>query len=372
MKFILISPKNRTAYNFRGELIKEIISKGYDVTVTGPDETDVDKITQLGADFRLIPMNKTGTNILGDLKYCRALYGLFKSEKPDAVLGYTVKPVIYGSIAAKRAGVKNINAMITGGGYAFTAKSLKARVIGIIVRKLYKIGLGKADNVIFQNNDDLNEFTQSGLVKRAKCYVVNGSGVNTERFTPKPYPEQPSFFMLSRLLKSKGVGEYLEAAAIAKKEHPEVKFYLLGKYETDMQDAIAKEDIEKYIKNGVVERFEETGDVRPYYEKCSVYVLPSYREGTPRTVLEAMAMARPIITTDTQGCRETVENEKNGFLVPVKDAQAIKEKMLYYIDNPDTIKEMGEVSRQIVEEKYDVGKVNQNMLKIMNIHQEET
>lgn len=367
MKFILVSPKNRTVYNFRGDLVKEIAAKGYDVIVTGPDETDREKITELGADFRVIPMNKTGTSILGDLKYCKALYTLFKKEKPDAVLSYTVKPVVYGSIAAKTAKVKNINGMITGGGYAFTATSLKARIIGIIVRTLYKIGLSKADNVIFQNNDDLKEFTQSGLVKKEKCHVVNGSGVNTVKFTPKPYPGEISFFMLSRLLKSKGVGEYLEAARLTKAEHPEAKFYLLGKYETEMQDAIKKEDIEKYISDGIVERFEETSDVRPYYEKCSVYVLPSYREGTPRTVLEAMSMARPIITTDTQGCRETVEDGKNGFLVPVKDAQAVSEKMLYFINNPEKIKEMGSCSRKIAEEKYEVGKVNQSMLRIMNI-----
>ncbi|MBQ5994444.1 MAG: glycosyltransferase family 4 protein [Clostridia bacterium] len=367
MKFILISPKNRTVYNFRGDLVKEIISKGYEVVVTGPDSTDVEKITALGARFEEIPMNKTGTSITGDLKYCKRLYELFKAEKPDAVLSYTVKPVVYGSIAAKRAGVKNINGMITGGGYAFTATSLKARVIGIIVRTLYKIGLGKADNVIFQNKDDLEEFCSSGLVKKTKCHVVNGSGVNTAHFTPEPYPENVSFFMLSRLLKSKGVGEYLEAAKLTKQKHPEAEFYLLGKYETEMQDAIKKEDIEKYISEGVVERFEETSDVRPYYKKCSVYVLPSYREGTPRTVLEAMSAARPVITTDTQGCRETVTDGVNGFLVTVKDAEAVSEKMLYFIEHPEKISEMGKQSRRIAEEKYEVGRVNADMLKIMNL-----
>lgn len=367
MKFILISPKNRTVYNFRGDLVREIINKGYEVLVTGPDNTDVDKITALGARFVEIPMNKTGTSILGDLKYSKRLYELFKKEKPDAVLAYTVKPVVYGSIAAKRAGVKNINGMITGGGYAFTSKSLKARVIGIIVRTLYKIGLSGADNVIFQNSDDLTEFCDRGLVKRDKCRVVNGSGVNTSHFVPVPYPEKTSFFMLSRLLKSKGVAEYLEAAETVKRKYPDTQFYLLGKYETAMQDAIPREEIERYINDGVVTRFEETSDVRPYYEKCSVYVLPSYREGTPRTVLEAMAMARPIITTDTQGCRETVEDGRNGFLVPVGDSKALADRMLYFIENTDKISQMGKESKALCDEKYEVAKVNRDMLKIMNL-----
>ena len=367
MKFILVSPKNRTVYNFRGDLVKEIIDKGYEVVVTGPDTADVDKITALGAKFVEIPMNKTGTSITGDLRYCKALTELFKTEKPDCVLGYTVKPVVYGSIAAKRAKVKSVNGMITGGGYAFTATSLKAKVIGIIVRTLYKIGLGKADNVIFQNKDDLEEFTSKGLVRKDKCHVVNGSGVNTEHFKPAPYPETPAFFMLSRLLKSKGVGEYLEAAKITKEKYPAARFYLLGKYETEMQDAIPKEEIEKYIKDGTVERFDETSDVRPYYEKCSVYVLPSYREGTPRTVLEAMSMARPIITTDTQGCRETVEDGKNGFLVPVKDTKILAEKMTYFIENAEAVETMGKCSRKIAQEKYEVGRVNADMIKIMNL-----
>ena len=361
-KFILISPKNRTVYNFRGDLIKEIIKRGYEVVVTGPDQTDVDKIEALGARFVEIPMNKTGTSILGDWRYCQALTRLFQQEKPDVTLGYTVKPCIYGAIAAKGAGVKNINSMITGGGYTFIATSLKARLLGIIVRFLYRIGLKKADHVIFQNNDDLNEFCENNLVRRDKCFVVNGSGVNMERFTPAPFPEQITFLMISRLLKSKGVGEYLEAARIVKQKHPEVRFMLLGKYETNMQDALSKEYVQKFIDDGIVERFEETSDVRPYYAQCSVYVLPSYREGTPRTVLEAMAMGRPIITTDANGCRETVINGQNGFIVPIKAVHSLADKMFWMIENWLSIPHMGGASRVFAEEKFDVRKVNQAIL----------
>lgn len=367
MKFLLISPKNRTVYNFRGDLIKTIIAKGYEVLVTGPDRTDVDKIEALGAKFVEIPMNKTGTSILGDLKYCKRLKALMKAEKPDVTLGYTVKPVIYGALAAKAAGVKNVNGMITGGGYTFTAKTMKAKVLGVIVRTLYKLGLRRTDHVIFQNTDDLNEFCERKLVKRTKCSVVNGSGVNMTHFAPAPLPEKPSFFMLSRLLKSKGVQEYLDAAKAVKTEYPEAKFYLLGKYETTMQDAVPKETVEQYIKDGIVERFEETSDVRPYYGKCSVYVLPSYREGTPRTVLEAMAMGRPVITTDTNGCRETVIDGKTGWLVPVGDANALAARMKAFLLDPALATQMGKESLALCKEKFEVGRVNAEMLRIMNI-----
>lgn len=367
MKFLLISPKNRTVYNFRGDLIRSILAKGYEVLVTGPDQTDVDRIRELGAEFVEIPMNKTGTSIAGDLKYLWKLFQIMKQEKPDVTLGYTVKPVVYGAIAAKLAGVKNINGMVTGGGYTFTATTAKAKVLGMIVRLLYRIGFACTDHVIFQNPDDLEEFCAKKLTKRKKSHVVNGSGVNLEHFEVRPLPEKPVFFMLSRLLKSKGVVEYLEAARSVREKKPDVRFCLLGKYETQMQDAVPRELVEQAIADGVIERFEETSDVRPYYEQSSVYVLPSYREGTPRTVLEAMAMGRPVITTQTNGCRETVEDGITGYLVPVRDVEQLATRMLQLAENPELVRSMGAAGRRYCEEKFEVSKVNQKMLEIMEI-----
>lgn len=367
MKFLMISPKNRTVYNFRGDLIREIIKRGYEVVVTGPDMTDVDRIEELGARFVEIPLNKNGTNVIDDFKYCLKLYWLFKQEKPDVTLGYTVKPIIYGAIAAHFAGVENINCMVTGVGYAFITKTWKAKLIGMIVRILYRIGFGFSDHVIFQNRDDLKEFCQEKLVSLKKCSVVHGSGINTEYYQPVPLPEQPVFFMLSRLLIRKGIQEYLEAAKTVKKKYPQAMFYLLGKYETEMQDAISKEEVEKFIKEGTIVRFDETDDVRPYYEMSSVYVLPAYREGTPRTVLEAMAMGRPVITTDAPGCRGTVVDGKTGYLVPVQDSAAIAEKICFFIDNPKLIEIMGKRSREYVQKNFDVKKVNENMIRIMEL-----
>ena len=336
--------------------------------VTGPDSVDVDKIEALGARFVEIPMNKTGTSIIGDLKYCQALTRLLKEEKPNIVLGYTIKPVVYGSIAAWRANVSNINAMITGSGYTFISTSWKARILGTIVRMLYRIGLRCAHHVIFQNNDDLDEFCESGLVKRDKCFVVNGSGVNMEHFKPAPFPEQLTFLMISRLLKSKGVGEYLEAARIVKQKHPEVRFMLLGKFETNMQDALPKDYVQTFVDDGIVERFEETSDVRPYFAQCSVYVLPSYREGIPRTVLEAMAMGRPIITTDANGCRETVQDTVNGFLVPVRDVKKTADAMEQFVEHPLYVTSMGEMSKIYCHDKYEVTLVNREILSGININ----
>lgn len=370
MKFLLISPKNRTVWNFRGDLIKAIQNKGYEVIVTGPDDTDLDLINALGVRFVEIPMNKTGTSVFADMKYCRALYRLMRIEKPDVTLGYTIKPVVYGAIAAQYAGIKNINGLITGGGYTFVSKSLKARVLGVVVRALYRIGLSKCTHVIFQNHDDLNEFAERGLVEKNKCSVVNGSGVNMEKFHPAAMRDESrplTFLMISRLLKSKGVMEYLEAAKVVKAEHPEVQFKLVGKYEYDMQDAIPEAVVKEYENAGIIKRFEETNDIVHYYQECDVYVLPSYREGTPRTVLEAMACSKPIITTDTNGCRETVVDGKNGFLIPVKDSTAVEEKMKIFIADIDLAEKMSEESLDYCREKFEVNIINKKMIDAMNL-----
>ncbi|NLD49209.1 MAG: glycosyltransferase family 4 protein [Clostridiaceae bacterium] len=366
MKFILISPKNRTVYNFRGDLIKEIISEGYEVIVTGPNKDEIDKINDLGVRFELIPLDKNGLSIKEDFRYLLSLIKLFKEEKPDITLGYTIKPVIYGSLAAKIAGVKNINSMVTGVGYVFTAQTKKAKIIRFIVSILYKIGFKCANTVIFQNPDDLNEFVDRKLVHREKCWLVNGSGVNMDKFALAPLPEKLTFFMLSRVMYSKGIREYLNAAQEIKKRYPEVRFMLLGAVE-DIQDSMQMNDLRTYIDNGIIDYYGETDGVASYYRQCSVYVLPSYREGTPRTVLEAMAMGRPIITTDAPGCRETVVDGVTGFIVPVQDSVTLVEKLEWFITNQEEIGKMGQASYQLCQDKFNVQKVNADMLKYLKI-----
>lgn len=366
MKYIVVSPKNRTVYNFRGDLIRRIVEQGHEVVVTGPNRIDVEKIEALGARFVEVPCDKNGVNPLGDLGYCGTLLRLFRKERPDVVFGYTSKPVIWGSIAARLAGVPHIVSMVTGAGYAFTARSLKAKVIKIIMSILYKVAFGCAKTVIFQNKDDKEQFIKERLLKEKTCRIVNGSGVNMEKFAPVPYPENMTFFMLSRVMYSKGIREYLRACEIVKEKYPHVRCMLLGACE-GIQDSLSEEDLKDYIDRGIIEHFGETSQVADYYAQCSVYVLPSYREGTPRTVLEAMSMGRPIITTDAPGCRETVIDGETGFLVPVQSGEAVAERMIRFIEDPSLVEAMGAKSLEYCRSKFDVNKVNEDMLKYLKV-----
>ena len=367
MKFVLISPKNRTAYNFRGDLIKDIIAKGNEVIVTGPNDVDVDKIEALGAKFVKIPMEKTGVNPITDLKYISAMRKLFKKEKPDITFGYTIKPVIYGAIAAKQAKIRHRYSMIAGAGYVFVAKTTKAKIIRFIVKLLYKIGFSCAHKVVFMNPDDMDDFTSLKLLKKEKCCMVNGSGVNMDRFEKCSLPEKPIFFMLSRALRSKGVTEYLKAAEIVKAKHPDVRFMYLGEIDESMQDSLKKDEVNYYIDKGIIDYYPEHPDVRIYYRQCSVFVLPSYREGIPRTVQEAMAMGRPIIVTDAPGCRETVIDGKTGFMVEPKNPEALAETMCKFIENPTLIQSMGNASYEYCKEKFDVRKINEVLMGHLGI-----
>jgi glycosyltransferase involved in cell wall biosynthesis len=367
-KFILISPKNRSAYNFRGDLIKDIQAKGCDVVVTGPNQEGIDKIEALGAKFIEVSVNKNGLNPFADIAYCLKLKKIIKQEQADAILGYTIKPVIYGSIAGWLAGVKNRTAMVTGAGYLFASSSFKAKLIRSISFILYRLGFAAAQKVVFQNIDDLNEFVEHGLLKKDKCHVVNGSGVNMSKYTPSPYPEQPSFFFLGRLVYTKGGMDFVKAAKIVKSKYANARFMILGKLEKNLPDAITAEDLMPYVNDGTVELFPETDNIAQYYAMSSVFVLPTaYREGTPRVILEAMASARAIITTFTPGCKETVMDGVNGFFVPIHSPLSIAEKVLFFIENPEAIERMGGESYLLCKRKYEVSIINDKMLSIIDV-----
>ena len=359
---IIVSPKNRTVYNFRGDLIKELQKENYHVVVTGPNQDDMEAIQNLNVEFVDIPMNKDGVNPLKDLKYMNRLRKLFKKYNPDACLCYTIKPVVYGGIAARLSGIKNINLLITGTGFLFSSKSLKARILKSISLILYKVSLAGAKIVIFQNPDDRKEFIENKLVTKMKSAVVNGSGVNMKHFIPVELPNDLTFFMLGRLLNSKGVKEYIDACRILKASYPDVRFRLLGNIARNMKDGVAEDVIKSAVNDGIIELIGETNDVRKYYSECSVFVLPSYREGTPRSVLEAMASGRPIVTCDVPGCRETVIEGENGFLVPPRDAHALAETMRKFILDRSLIPKMGRNSLELCRRKFDVDIINKDML----------
>ncbi|WP_249594893.1 glycosyltransferase family 4 protein [Peribacillus frigoritolerans] len=367
MKVMVIAPKNKTLFNFRGDLIKEIISKGHDVVAIGPNKDYIEDVLALGVKFIEIQLNKDNTNIFGDINYYKELKKVIKVQKPDLVFSYTIKPVVYGGLAARSAGVKKIYPMVTGLGRVYASKSLKAKVLRMITGALYKQAFKGCNKVIFQNRDDLKKFVELRYLPEEKAVRVNGSGVNLERFKSNELPEKPIFLMIARVIKEKGVFEFAESARMLKKRHPEARFILLGGYDNSI-GAIKPEELEPYISDGSIEFPGETKDVVPYLEEAKVLVLPTYyREGLPRTILEAMAMARPIITTDWPGCRDAVTNGVNGFLVQPRDSKTLAEKMEYMIEYPERAKEMAENSLRLCKEKYDVKIVNSHMLKIMSI-----
>lgn len=366
MRIIVVSPKNKTVFNFRGDLIKDMIAAGHEVMVIGPNRDFLEDIMALGvSEFIEVPLVKDNTSVFGDLAYMKALRHVFLEKRPDMVFSYTIKPVIYGSLAARSAKVKNIYAMVTGLGRVYASGGLKTRIIRILTKILYKNAFRACDKVIFQNSDDIDQFVADKYLPAEKCEKVNGSGVNMARFEKTELPEEPIFLMVSRIIREKGVFEYCEAARAVKRIHPEARFILLGGFDKSI-GAIKPEDIEEYIKDGVIEFPGEVKDPVAFYQKASVFVLPSYyREGLPRTILEAMSCGRAIITTDWPGCREPIRSGENGYLIPVKDSAALAEKMTALTENSALLADMANRAYLDCKEKYDVSVVNSQMKKIM-------
>lgn len=365
MRILVISAKNKTVFNFRGDLIKDMVAHGNEVYVTGPNQDYVDDIMQLGVSrFFEVPSVKDNTSVKNDLHYLKLLKKVIKEINPDIVFSYNIKPVIYGSIAAKWNGVEHIFAMITGLGRVFAGNSIKAKILRVITKFLYKKAFDACEKVIFQNDDDRRELLDGRYLIGNKTAVVNGSGVNMERFRKAEYPDSPVFLMVGRIIREKGILEYCEAARKVKKIRPEARFLLLGGVDSSL-GALQKEDIQGYLDDGSIEWLGEVKDPVSYYGMTSVFVLPSYyREGLPRTILEAMACGRPVITTDWVGCREAIQNGKNGYLVPIKDSDALSEKMVELCDM-EKAKSMGEKAFEICKDKYEVSIINTQMRTIM-------
>ncbi len=379
MKFLIIASYPASILKFRGALIKLLHDKGFEIHIAAPEfeifPEEYDSLTALGYVVHPIPMQRTGTNPLNDAKALSALYLLMKKIKPSHVMGYTIKPVIYGSLAAKLARVPNRFALITGLGYAFQGadeQDYKKSNLQKIMHKLYSVALASAHKVFFQNPDDEALFKSMGIIKpNASTTVVNGSGVDISEYSVQPFATiddilVPRFLLIARLLGDKGVREYAQAAKIIKDKYPQAQFDLVG-WIDDNPDAIEQQELDSWINEELFNFWGKLDDVKPAIAASSIYVLPSYREGTPRTVLEAMAMGRPIITTDAPGCRETVIDGYNGYLVPVKAVEELAAAMERFIVNPALVIKMGKASRQLVEEKFDVNAVNQSMLEAMGL-----
>lgn len=357
---------------FRGALLDLLVERGHSVHVAAPalplDSLVRYELQGKGVTVHEVPMRRTGTNPIADLTTLMRLYRLCRRQRPTHVLAYTVKPVVYGLWAARLAGVQHRFALVTGLGYAFADQATGTRrLVGKLVQRLYRNALRGCTHVFFQNPDDRELFERLRLLPElAPTTIVNGSGVDLSVFTVAPLPPRPRFLLIARLLGDKGVREYAEAARRIKRAHSDATFALVG-WIDDTPDAIRQEELDTWVADGVVEYLGKLNDVRPAIADCTVYVLPSYREGTPRTVLEAMAMGRPIITTDTPGCRETVVDGENGFLVGVRAVDELEQAMRKFIADSDLASKMGDRSRQIAQDRYDVHKVNAVMLKAMGL-----
>jgi glycosyltransferase involved in cell wall biosynthesis len=366
-KIIFLGTLPSSLLNFRGELIKSLsVDNKVICMASNATYDEINKICSLGCSYEEAVVKRSGLNPLNDIYYLLQLYKLFKKIKPDLLISYTAKPVIWGGIAARILGIKGHFPIITGLGYAFQANSYIKKVLKLMVKLLYKISLNNATKVIFQNNDNLLLFLKEGLILEKQCALINGSGINLNEFKFSEIKSKKYFLLIARLLGDKGIREFVKAAKIVKKSHPDAIFEILGP-EDPSPDRISIKEINQWVKNGYIVYSGSTSDVRAFIDRCSVYVLPSYHEGMPRTVLEAMAMGRPILTTNVPGCRDTVINGKNGWLVKKSDEYELADRMIWFIENPDDAKLMGKNSHEMACDKFDVNKVNKSFEEIIGI-----
>ncbi|UCH51409.1 MAG: glycosyltransferase family 4 protein [Chloroflexota bacterium] len=368
-KLILVSRCSWTLYNFRTGLMRAAKQQGYTVLGGGSGGDGYEhKIEDIGIPFHRLPVSFKPINPLADLYLLWSLYHWYRRERPEIVHHFTIKPVIYGTIAARIAGVPKIANTITGLGYAFMGERLTW--LQWIVERLYKISLAGAHFTFFQNEDDLNYFLQRRLVLPDQTDLLPGSGVDTDYYSPeqgnndKRTMRSVTFLMMARLLRDKGVYEFSEAARLVKAKYPGTAFHILGSRDERNPTVVPQKDLDRWQSEGVVTLLGETEDVRPYLGRADIFVLPSYREGTPRSLLEAAAMGRPIITTDAVGCREVVDHEETGLFVPIKDAEALAQAMIRMIENPEMRERMGKAGRKKIEREFDERIVIDKIMKV--------
>ncbi|MDJ1480514.1 glycosyltransferase family 4 protein [Cytophagaceae bacterium YF14B1] len=337
-------------YNFRLGLIRSFLDKNYEVHTIAPADGYEKHLIQEGCKYHLVNLENKGTNPRKDIAYIYQLYKLYKKIRPDVILHFTIKPNLYGTIAAKLSGIPVIN-NVSGLGTVFLRDSRSSK----IARELYKYVFKFPDKVFFQNSDDLKYFIDKGLVNQKITDLLPGSGVNIQKFQPEEFKRNAKFTFLlaARLIQDKGIHEYADAARIVLQTYPDIRFLLVG-FKDDSPFGVKELTLQNWINQGILEYLGPTDDIQSVFRLADCIVLPSYREGTPRSLLEAAAMAKPIIATNVPGCVEVVDDKINGFLCEARNSKDLAEKMTAMLSLSDAdLHQMGQASRQKIEKKFD-------------------
>jgi glycosyltransferase involved in cell wall biosynthesis len=374
MRVVVIGGWAPSLVRFRGPLLAAMVGRGHEVTAMAPEQGAGtagvrDDLAALGVRFEPIDLQRAGIDPIADARAIRGLVGRLRALRPELVLGYTIKPVIYGSLAARLAGVPNRAAMITGMGSALASvRTVKQRLVAVVARALYRAGLAQCQVVIFQNTDDRDELARLGaLPRRARIVIVRGSGVDLAHYAPSPLPAGPPVFVfLGRLLRDKGIAEYVAAARIVRARFPAARFQIAGWLDPN-PESLTQRELDAVVADGTIEYLGAPNDVRPSLSAAHVLVLPSYREGTPRSVLEAMSMNRAVITTDAPGCRETVIDGDSGLIVPVRDAGLLAAAMIRLIASPALLTRIAAAGRARAVELYDAHAVAASVLAALDL-----
>ena len=373
MKLVLLGTVSASVFNFRTSLIKELVARNHTVHVLCVDYDDVsrEKIVALGAIPVDYSLNRAGLNPIRDLVDTWKLFRQLKKIAPDVVLSYFVKPVIFGSNAARMAAVPRNIGMLEGLGYVFTdlptGLKRKQRILRWVQVFLYRLALPGLDRLIFLNPDDSADLLSRNGLKAKNVSILGGIGVDLEKYPYIPLDSQksPSFIFVGRLLAEKGINEYVAAARKVKSLHPEARFVVLGGLDEENPGGLSRLELDDLITSGIVEYPGHVSSVMQWLIDASVFVLPSYREGLPCSTQEAMAVGRAVITTDVPGCRETVVDGVNGYLVPRWDSEALAEKMLCLVRDPALVVRMGEESRRLAEQRFDADEVNARLIQML-------
>lgn len=377
-KIFLIGTTASNLFLFRKDLILSCVKNNHKVfaLVSEYDEYWLDKVKSLGAEVITYKLSRSSLNPLNDFKSMLELKAYINLHKPDIVFSFFTKPVIYGSLAAKLAGISNIVGMIEGLGSPFTehkdGQKIKMKVVKFIQVSLYRIVFPFLNKIIFLNKDDPIDLIEKNKIyhKNNAIEVLGPIGLNLEDYPYKKWDEseEVSFIFIARLLAEKGIYEYLAAAKIVKSKYPKAKFTIIGGLDKENPYGLSEQELDNVISAGIIDYPGFVNNVPEYIQNSAVFILPSYyREGVPRSTQEAMAIGRPVITTDVPGCRETVVDGVNGFLTPKWDVNALANKMMYFIEHPEQINIMGQESYKMARDKFDAEKVNVKLLKIMDM-----